>query len=227
MLLVAEKGRENEVFDVFSKWGLDATIVGTVIAEPRLRVLHKGELDSRHPQPVPHRRRSALPPPHRHLEGSRPARPASRSSRRAEEAPRLHRRPQEAARIERTSAASAGSSSNTIRWCRPTPSKAPAQKPESCASRGRNRHGSPRHGPRRQQPLVLSRSQAGSKTRRSRSRPQSSLHRSNAVAATNCLNFGNPEKPEIMAQLSEAIDGIAEACTRIRNTDHRRQCLLI
>src|ERR1035441_6850310 len=26
------------------------------------------------------------------------------------------------------------------------------------------------------------------------------------VAATNCLNFGNPEKPEIMAQLSAAID---------------------
>ncbi len=33
------------------------------------------------------------------------------------------------------------------------------------------------------------------------------------IAATNCLNFGNPEKPEIMAQLSAAIDGIAEACT--------------
>src|ERR1700753_3054228 len=33
------------------------------------------------------------------------------------------------------------------------------------------------------------------------------------VAATNCLNFGNPEKPEIMAQLSAAIDGISEACT--------------
>ena len=32
------------------------------------------------------------------------------------------------------------------------------------------------------------------------------------VAATNCLNFGNPEKPEIMAQLSQAIDGITEAC---------------
>jgi phosphoribosylformylglycinamidine synthase subunit PurL len=35
------------------------------------------------------------------------------------------------------------------------------------------------------------------------------------VAATNCLNFGNPEKPEIMAQLSQAIDGIAEACTAL------------
>jgi phosphoribosylformylglycinamidine synthase subunit PurL len=35
------------------------------------------------------------------------------------------------------------------------------------------------------------------------------------VAATNCLNFGNPEKPEIMAQLSAAIDGIAEACVAL------------
>ena len=35
------------------------------------------------------------------------------------------------------------------------------------------------------------------------------------VAATNCLNFGNPQKPEIMAQLSQAIDGIAEACTAL------------
>ena len=35
------------------------------------------------------------------------------------------------------------------------------------------------------------------------------------VAATNCLNFGNPEKPEIMAQLSAAIDGIAAGCTAL------------
>ena len=32
------------------------------------------------------------------------------------------------------------------------------------------------------------------------------------IAATNCLNFGNPEKPEVMWQFSEAIDGIGEAC---------------
>jgi phosphoribosylformylglycinamidine synthase len=35
------------------------------------------------------------------------------------------------------------------------------------------------------------------------------------VAATNCLNFGNPEKPEIMAQFSATIDGISEACTAL------------
>ncbi len=32
------------------------------------------------------------------------------------------------------------------------------------------------------------------------------------VAATNCLNFGNPEKPHIMWQFSQAIDGISKAC---------------
>ena len=33
-----------------------------------------------------------------------------------------------------------------------------------------------------------------------------------ASAVVNCLNFGNPEHPEVMWQLSEAIDGMAEAC---------------
>jgi phosphoribosylformylglycinamidine synthase len=33
------------------------------------------------------------------------------------------------------------------------------------------------------------------------------------VAVVNCLNFGNPEHPEVMWQLSEAIDGMAEACS--------------
>ena len=32
------------------------------------------------------------------------------------------------------------------------------------------------------------------------------------VGVTNCLNFGNPEKPEIIWQFEEAIDGIAEGC---------------
>ena len=32
------------------------------------------------------------------------------------------------------------------------------------------------------------------------------------IGATNCLNFGNPERPEIMWQFTQAVDGIAEAC---------------
>ncbi len=33
-----------------------------------------------------------------------------------------------------------------------------------------------------------------------------------AAAVVNCLNFGNPEHPEVMWQLSECIDGLAESC---------------
>src|SRR5690606_22020795 len=32
------------------------------------------------------------------------------------------------------------------------------------------------------------------------------------LGATDCLNFGNPEKPGIMWQFAEAVDGLAEGC---------------
>jgi phosphoribosylformylglycinamidine synthase len=32
------------------------------------------------------------------------------------------------------------------------------------------------------------------------------------LAMTNCLNFGNPESPAVMAQFSAAIEGMSEAC---------------
>ncbi len=35
------------------------------------------------------------------------------------------------------------------------------------------------------------------------------------LALVNCLNFGNPEHPEVMWQLSEAVDGMSEACTAL------------
>ncbi len=33
-----------------------------------------------------------------------------------------------------------------------------------------------------------------------------------AVALVNCLNFGNPEHPEVMWQFSEVVEGMSEAC---------------
>ena len=44
MLLVAQKGREQEVFRVFEKWGLDAVEVGQVTADNKLRVLEHGKV---------------------------------------------------------------------------------------------------------------------------------------------------------------------------------------
>src|SRR5882757_9624489 len=44
MLLVAARGREEEVFAVFRKWGLDAVTVGTVTDTGKLIVRNHGEL---------------------------------------------------------------------------------------------------------------------------------------------------------------------------------------
>ncbi len=35
---------------------------------------------------------------------------------------------------------------------------------------------------------------------------------SQPIAVTNCLNFGNPEKPEIMGQFKQVIEGMTKAC---------------
>src|ERR1700704_6996796 len=44
MLLVAQKGRGQEVFRVFEKWGLDAVEVGRVTSDGKLRVLEHGKV---------------------------------------------------------------------------------------------------------------------------------------------------------------------------------------
>ena len=74
MLLVAEKGREEEVFGVFEKWGLDAVEIGMVTDDGKLRVRHHGESSPRFPRTLadeaplydrplaPPHRREKLPP---------------------------------------------------------------------------------------------------------------------------------------------------------------------
>ncbi len=44
MLFVAHKGREQELIDIFERWGLHAVVAGTVIEEPIVRILFKGEI---------------------------------------------------------------------------------------------------------------------------------------------------------------------------------------
>ena len=44
MLFVAEKGREQELIDIFHKWELKAVVAGEVIAEPVVRILYRGDV---------------------------------------------------------------------------------------------------------------------------------------------------------------------------------------
>ncbi|GAA6621183.1 phosphoribosylformylglycinamidine synthase subunit PurL [Scytonema sp. NUACC26] len=69
MLFVAHKGREQELIDIFHRWGLQAVVAGTVIAEPIVRILFQGEVAAEIPAralaentPLYHRELLAEPP---------------------------------------------------------------------------------------------------------------------------------------------------------------------
>ncbi|MBX2864786.1 MAG: phosphoribosylformylglycinamidine synthase subunit PurL [Leptolyngbyaceae cyanobacterium MAG.088] len=44
MLFVGHKGREQELIDIFERWGLHAVVAGEVISEPIVRILFKGDV---------------------------------------------------------------------------------------------------------------------------------------------------------------------------------------
>ncbi|AFZ18639.1 phosphoribosylformylglycinamidine synthase subunit PurL [Allocoleopsis franciscana] len=69
MLFVAHKGREQELIDIFHRWGLQAVVAGTVIAEPIVRILFQGGVAAEIPAtaladntPIYHRELLAQPP---------------------------------------------------------------------------------------------------------------------------------------------------------------------
>ena len=69
MLFVVAAGREAEVIEVFERWGLHAVVAGTVIEEPIVRILFKGEVAAEIPAlalaentPIYHRELLPEPP---------------------------------------------------------------------------------------------------------------------------------------------------------------------
>ncbi|MBW4494350.1 MAG: phosphoribosylformylglycinamidine synthase subunit PurL [Oscillatoria princeps RMCB-10] len=69
MLFVAHKGREQQLIDIFHKWGLHAVVAGHVIEEPIVRILFKGKVAAEVPAtaladntPIYHRQLLTEPP---------------------------------------------------------------------------------------------------------------------------------------------------------------------
>ena len=69
MLFVAHKGREQELIDIFHRWGLHAVVAGTVISEPIVRILFRGKVAAEIPAtalaentPLYHRELLSQPP---------------------------------------------------------------------------------------------------------------------------------------------------------------------
>ena len=46
MLIVARKGREKELVEIFNKWDLDAVVIGKVVEGDRLKIMHNGVLEA-------------------------------------------------------------------------------------------------------------------------------------------------------------------------------------
>jgi phosphoribosylformylglycinamidine synthase len=204
MLLVADKGREQEVFDVFKKWGLEAAEIGIVTNDGKLRVRHHGQIVAEIPNreladeaPLydrPHTAPPAVPitpPTPRKPADVQAALPALLASQdlcskhwiweqydyQVRTNTLTHPEQADAAivRIKETGTSVAMSLDGNGRYCYLSPSEGAQLAVAECC---RNL----------------------------------SVIGAQPVAATNCLNFGNPERPEIMAQLVDAIEAMGEAC---------------
>ncbi len=203
MLLVAQRGREHEVFEVFHKWGLDAATIGTVTGDGMLRVKHGGEVVAEIPN-----RALADEAPRYDRPHSRPLRaaplhgPQFRSTDLLGDLKALLESgdicskrwiwEQYDHQVRTNTVSGPGSEAAVVRIKETNTSIAMA-----LDGNGRYCMLDPRLGTK----LIVAECCRNLST-------VGAL----PVATTNNLNFGNPERPEIMAQLVESIEGLAEAC---------------
>ena len=204
MLLVAEKGREEEVFQVFRKWGLDAATIGVVTDDGLLRVRNHGEIIAEISNRVLADEAPVYDRPY-----TKPLRTAPM------EGPVFDRAASVEAdlrkilnsgdvcskrwiweqfdyQVRTNTLAGPGSDAAIVRIKGTDTSVA-----MSLDGNGRFCYLDPREGTK----LLVAECCRNL-----------SVSGAVPVAATNNLNFGNPERPEIMAQLVESIEGLAEAC---------------
>jgi len=211
MLLVAQKGREEEVFRVFEKWGLDAVEVGRVTADAKMRVLEHGRVVAEIPNaaltddaPVYKRPLARWEPP---VEREMPAHiRLGTTADFTDHLKRLIASPNICSKrwvwqqydhmvqtntVEAPGAADAG----VIRIKGSQRGLA-----MSLDGNGRWCYLDPRLG------ALHAVAEAARKVACAGATP---------IGATNCLNFGNPEKPHIMWQFSQVIGGMTKACEEL------------
>jgi phosphoribosylformylglycinamidine synthase len=203
MLLVAEKGREQEIIDVFNKWGLESAVIGTVTADGMLRVRENGEVvaeirnrDLADEAPL-YNRPYTKPYRKAPMEG-----PEFRSASLEGDLLRLLGSHDLCSKrwiweqydymVRTNTLAGPGGDAAIVRIKETGTSVA-----MSLDGNGRYCYLDPREGAK----LIVAECCRNL-----------SVVGAEPVAATNNLNFGNPERPEIMAQLVEGIEGLGEAC---------------
>jgi phosphoribosylformylglycinamidine synthase subunit PurL len=207
MLLVVKRGRESEVERIFEKWDLHAVHIGEVTEDGMLRVRHRGTVVAeipnraltdeapiyRRPMEVPaylagvqnlDLDRVSAPPPSADALRALAASPTIASKRWAYA--------QYDHMVQTNTINLPGLGAGVIRI--KGTARALAM---SVDGNGRYCYLDPRRG------AMLAVAEAARNVACAGARP---------LGATNCLNFGNPERPSIMWQFAQAVEGIGEAC---------------
>ena len=209
MLLVAQRGREQEVLTVFAKWGLDAVEIGRVTEDGLVRVLHRGRVAAEIPAhalaeegPV-YQRPLAAPAPaanERLIEFGPAGVDLTGNFRSLLAAPAIASKRwiwEQYDYMVRTNTLKAPGAGDAAVVRVKDVKETKRALALACDGNGRWCRLDPFVG------AQLAVAEAARNVACSGAKPW---------AATNCLNFGNPEKPEVMWQFSRAIDGIAAAC---------------
>ncbi len=216
MLLVAQKGREQEVFRVFQKWGLDAVEIGRVTSDGKMRVLHHGKVVSEIPNealtddaPVYKRPLERWEPPvPREMPGQIKLAGGGNLTgnfQRLLSSPNIcgkrwvwqqYDSMVQTNTVEGPGAGDAG----LIRIKNSDPAAPERGLAMALDGNGRWCYLDPQLG------AMHAVAEAARNVACTGATP---------VGATNCLNFGNPEKPHIMWQFSKVIDGITKACEEL------------
>jgi phosphoribosylformylglycinamidine synthase subunit PurL len=211
MLLVAQKGREEEVYAVFRKWGLDAVEVGRVIREPHMRVLEHGQVVADIPNtaltddaPVYQRPLERWEPPIR---------------REKPEQVELGQKEDLSGDLKRLLASENISSKRWIYQQYDSMVQTNTVEGPGTGDSGVIRI----KGSARALAMALDGNgrwcyldpKLGAMHAVAESARNVACSGATPVGATNCLNFGNPEKPHIMWQFSQVVDGITKACEEL------------
>ncbi|CAJ1004215.1 MULTISPECIES: phosphoribosylformylglycinamidine synthase subunit PurL [Bacillales] len=208
MLVVVEKGKEAEAIAIFDKWGLASAVVGRVTDDGMLRLLHHGEVVAEVPvktladdAPVYHRP-SAVPAYYEANANVDPVAAIPEPADANETLKALLSQPTIANKawvyeqydhIVRANTAVKPGSDAAVVMIRGT-RKALAM---STDCNGRYVYLDPQVGG------AIAVAEAARNVVCSGAEP---------LAITDCLNFGNPEKPEVFWQFEKAVDGMSEAC---------------
>jgi phosphoribosylformylglycinamidine synthase II len=216
MLLVAERGRERDVLDVFKKWGLDAVVVGKVTEGGIAKVLNHGQIAAEIPAhplaeegPV-YRRPIGQPPVRRETDADwfqfapqgtdLTANFAELLGSPAIASKRWITEQYDTSVRTNTLAGPGASDAAVVRIKDPHTNQVKRALALATDGNGRWCQLNPRVG------AMHAVAEAVRNVAASGARP---------LAATNCLNFGSPEKTEVMWQFSEAIDGLTVACAEL------------